>query len=110
MGSSSCISGYSDCAVVRNAWNFSACSLMESALKVAATLPLRERNLPSKSAASEPLANVSIETTAKRPESGASVETQTTGVLDLAARFIHERKFLGRLGNATIPLASAFIA
>ena len=53
---------------------------MASALMVIATLPEPCNKLPIRSAASEPLAIVSIDTTASRPVWGASVATQTTGI------------------------------
>src|SRR5215475_3801937 len=98
MGSRSDTSGCKVRSVFSKAVNFSACSVIASALSVTATLPRRLRNLPIRSAAREPLAIVSTETTASRLEWGASVETQTMGVLDREARRIQVRTLLGRLG------------
>jgi len=68
--------------------SFSVCSVMANALRVTATLPLRFTNLPIRSAVRDPLAMVSTETTAILLVSGASVDTQTTGIFERDARRI----------------------
>src|SRR5947209_17605566 len=102
MGSTSEISECKDLSVFSKAASFSACSVTASALSVTATLPFRFRNLPIRSAAKEPLAMVSTETAASLLVSGASVDTQTTGILGRGARRIQSRRRLGRLGHGTV--------
>src|ERR1035437_5763785 len=106
----SSICGYRPSRVLAKALCFSACSVIACELSVTATFPLPPRKLPIRSAAREPLARVSIETTAKRPVFGASVATQTTGMLLRDARHIHECKLCGRLGKVMIPSTPALSA
>src|ERR1700704_4355157 len=99
MGSRRDISECNDLSVFWNAVSFSVCSVMANALRVTATFPFRFRNLPIRSAAKEPLAMVSTETAAILLVSGASVDTQTTGIFERDVRRIQVRRLRGRLGN-----------
>ena len=63
-----------------------------------------------RSAAIEPLANVSMATMPSLPLFGASVATHITGMRARAARRIHGRSFCGRLGKVIIPSTFAAMA